>query len=151
VAHDAPPAAAPPAGPPSKVDAGAEEPCYRLDHPLNGYFDMSTLRTGSRVAAYRYALPDIQTTLPLGPNRSVHVRLSLALEFGDETGIAEVQRGKVAISNEFQSVLERFDPRLLLQTAGKLELKDALVRALNRRLRTAQLREVYLTNFVLQG
>ena len=137
--------------PSGKADeTGKDVPQYRLGLPLNGRFDLSTLRAEMRVASYRYSMAEIKLSLPVGPHRSAQARIKLVLEFGSETGMAEIRRHESAIESEIQSLIGRFDSRVLLDVSGKLQLKDALARMLNAHLRTTQVRQIYLTDFMVQ-
>jgi flagellar basal body-associated protein FliL len=125
------------------------EPVYRMGRALNGRFDVSTLRTGTRIDEFRYRLPELRANLPITQRRIAFVRISLVLEFGQETGMAEIQRSEKEILDEIQNRLANCRPRRLLLVEGKLQLKKELITTLNRRLRTAQIRQIYVTDFVI--
>lgn len=133
------------------ADAAKKAPAYAMGTPLNGRFDLTTLLSETRVATHRYALPEVNVSLPLNARRSAHVRMTLVLEFGGETGMAEIQENEIAFQNEMVTLITRFDPRSLLSESGKLQLKEALARSINTRLRTALVRQVYITDFIAQS
>jgi flagellar basal body-associated protein FliL len=132
-------------------NAEAATPQYTPGPPLNGRFDMSILRSGVRVTSYRYSLPKINITLACGAHHAAQVRLNLVLEFGSEAGMAETKNHESGLQSELTDLLGHFDTQQLLKTSGKMQLKDAVVRLFNTRLRTAQVRQVYITEFIVQS
>lgn len=123
------------------------EPAYQLGDPLEGHFDLNTLRSLDRVAPYRYSLQAITTTLRYTASTSRHVRISLSVEFGSESGMAELYQNEAVFTDLVLSILLRFRVQELLRLEGKLKLKELIVEAFNQRLETVQIRQVYLTEF----
>jgi hypothetical protein len=131
-------------------DGAASKPQYKLGQPLDGHFDRYTLRSTRNVASFRYPLKDIVKSLNL--DRPWQIRMGCAVEFGSESGMAEIAANHAACQVEILNAIERFTPQQLLTPGGKLRLKEAIIAGLNRRLATARVRQVYLTDFVvLQG
>ena len=116
-----------------------------LGKPLGGYYDINLLRPASRTVRYRYAFKDILQTINQGyPWR---VMISCSIEFGAESGLAEVGENEAAFREDICKALERFAPRDLLRTSGKRRLKEEIIAAFNRRLATVRARQVYWTDF----
>jgi flagellar basal body-associated protein FliL len=150
-ASSAPKAEAPASGHGAAAPAAAAAPPFRLGRPLNGFFDMTTLRAGARVSPFRVTLPQVQTSLASRGGADVRVRMTVVVEFGNASGAAELQLAGNEFISECQSVAHEFDPRRLLAVDGKLTLKLALAEAIDRRLRTAQVRQIYFTEFTVES
>jgi hypothetical protein len=135
----------------AKQAAEAAKPAYRMGPPLDGRLDLGTLRNLRRVAAYRLALPPLVTDVLYRRNKTASIRVTIVLEFGSESGMAEAQNAMKEIAGEQMAILGGFDLLRLTKIDGKLELKEALIRALNRQLRTAQARQIYFTEFSIQA
>jgi len=116
-----------------------------LDKPLNGYYDLKVLRASARTGRYQYALKDIQQTTHQGP--VWEIMMSCSIEFGSPSGPAEMAEDELGIREEMQQILGGCVPSELLLAAGKLRLKEDLIAALNRRLKTAAVRQLYWTDF----
>lgn len=128
--------------------AAAAEPEYKLGEPLDGYFDRTTLRSGQRVVKLRRQF-QVAQTVNVGKVAWL-VKLGCVLEFGSETGVAEVEHDQNAVLNEIRSaVLNTANPGALLTVPGKLRLKEEIAGGLNRRLATARVRQVYFTEFLI--
>jgi flagellar basal body-associated protein FliL len=132
---------------PAGEEAAPPPPVYALDPPLKGRFDTKTLLYRHRVTAYRYELKDVEQAI--GERRNRKVVLSLAVEFGGESGMAEIQANQARTIDDLGKVLSRFTPKELLTPEGKRRMKEAMVAVLNRRLGTARVRQIYLTDFRL--
>jgi flagellar basal body-associated protein FliL len=135
----------------AKSATEAAKPAYRLGPPLDGRLDLGVLRNARRVAAYRVALPPLVTDVPYRRNRAASIRVVVVLEFGSESGVAEAQDAMKEIASEQVAILGSFNTPRLATVDGKLELKETLIRSLNRQLRTAQARQIYFTEFFIQG
>lgn len=133
----------------SQDAAAPAAPRYTLGESLRGYYDRTLLRYTTRLTGLRYRTGKIDLSLGERSWRS-HVRIELAVEFGRESGMAELQSNWTAMSGEIQDTIGRFDPRELILPTGKWRLKEALVAQLNRRLQTARVRNVYITDFIMQ-
>lgn len=120
---------------------------FKSGPQLNGYFDRSVLRYARWVIEYRYAFNLLHKTLNLGT--PAMVQFSCVLEFGSEAGMAEVAANETAVSNDICGAMDGFEAAELISAAGKLRLKEAIATALNKRLLTARVRQVYLTEFRL--
>lgn len=140
----------------------AEEapPPYALGPALDGYFDVNVLRSTHRVHNLRHETGDVTITIwerdrhsrsgrRLEPRKHL-LLMAATVEFGRESGMAEAHVHAKDIQQTIREVGERFEWEELLSVPGKLRLKRTLVRALNRRLQTAQVRQVYLTDFQMK-
>lgn len=140
---------APPAekeAPKGEEGKGAEAaPKWKPGPPLDGHFDRTVLRYTQWVQAYRYPVTALRKSLNQGT--PAVVQLSCSLEFGSEAGMAEVTANETAVVSDIRGALDGFSAAELLTAGGKLRLKEAIVTALNRRLLTARVRQVYLTDF----
>lgn len=130
-----------------KKDAEPAAPVYKLSPPLDGKFDLSVLRSATRISEYRFPVDQIKADLPYSRARNAVVMVDIVLEFGAESGLAEVQSNKSQIVETLQTVMQNADPRRLSTLRGKMDIKESMTQALNRVLRTAQVRQVYITNF----
>lgn len=119
----------------------------RSGKPLNGFFDLNTLRATDRIEHYRYELKNILQTY--NQDFLWQVKFSCVIEFGAEYGLAEITRKEAAVREEIQRNIERMQPAILLQAAGKQRMKEEIVNAVNRRLVTVRARQVYLTDFLI--
>lgn len=125
---------------PPLVDYGSRP----LGPPLIG-FDLTVLRSGKRVENYRFEFENLGGATMSDKQR--FVRLSIALEFGAETGLAETARKKEFLSTLFSEAIGEFTTSELLTVAGKLRLKHSLIALANSQLTTAQVRQIYFTDF----
>jgi hypothetical protein len=125
---------------------GPEKPNYAeipLGPELEG-FDLSVLRALHRVEDFRYELGDLRgVTLP--PSRGI--ALSVVVEFGTQSGLAEISRKDSFVRTVIGESVGHFSAQELLTPAGKMRLKDSIVEELNSRLATAQVRRIYFTDF----
>jgi hypothetical protein len=138
------------AGEATKNDRGAEakaaEP-VRLDPPLNGHFDINVLRKGEKVQQFRTPIKPIIEFIGIHNNWQAEV--GVTIEFGSASGAAElIQLGSRA-EDDVRRALQGFEPQGLLAPEGKYRFKRTLTNLLNVRLRTAQVRQVYVTEFKL--
>lgn len=127
--------------------AAPAAPAFKLGPPLGGYFDRTALRSLARVQQYRYLLKDV--TQMFNTEKAWGIRFSCAIEFGSESGVAELENEQNAALNDLRSVVSSFKFEELLSVAGKIRLKEEIAKALNRRLATARVRQVYLTDFLM--
>ena len=88
--------------------------------------------------------------LNVGREQPWRLRLTLAVEFGAPTGVAEAIERHERLAKQIQFVLKPLNPVSLLTVSGKLRLKNELVGALNQRLTTAQVRRIYFCEFILE-
>jgi hypothetical protein len=139
-AHETPAA---PASGHGEAPAATPVPTPRVGPPLNGYFDLSVLRSGSRVAQFRLKLEPLIVQLN-GPQRA---EIHATVEFGIESGVAELGQDLAPVMEELRGVTTRYTMAEMLTTAGKLRLKDEMAEVINRHLKTAQVRQIYFTNF----
>jgi hypothetical protein len=126
---------------------GTSPSTQRQEKPLNGFFDLNTLRATDRIAQYRYDLKDIVQTY--NQDTPWQVKFSCAIEFGAESGMVEIARKETAVREEIQRILERMQPTELLQAFGKQRLKEEIISAVSRQLVTVRARQVYLTDFLI--
>lgn len=134
---------------PAGADAATTR-TYQLGRPLDGRFDLTTLRSTHRLENLRYQLPAQTYQIDTPSGRTVVIRLQFVLEFGAETGLAEIQANENAVLEEIEQIVHQANLRMLVGLNGKLQLKEQVARALNMRLRTAQVRQVYMTEFFMQ-
>lgn len=132
----------------------AKTPPPKLDPPLDGHFDRSTLRAVHRLADCRVPLKGIHQTIQhvnekTSENETWQVSVECVIEFGTPSGVSEVSTNEQAMQTDICEVIQGFKFRELTTVAGKLRLKLAIVAALNRRLKTARVRQAYLTAFVI--
>ena len=124
--------------------AGAQ---FKLDPPLNGFYDIKVLRSGARVKPFRVEVKNV--TEFLGADSDWQALVNLTLEFGGGSGVAEVNANAEQVQADAQRVIQSFEGPELMTPEGKYRLKEMLIDTLNRRLRTAQVRQVYFTDFKL--
>lgn len=139
--------AKPAEGQPKKDDPSAP-PAYKPGPDLNGYFDRTVLRSLNRVSEYRYPLEDLRQVVNAGT--PTLIRINCVLEFGSEAGMAEVDAHKKAIVANIIEVMGLFRPQDLITVPGKIRLKEAIAAAINHKLTTARVRQVYLTDILMQ-
>jgi hypothetical protein len=120
---------------------------YALDPPLNGRFDIKVFRREDKVREFRVEVPGIEEYI--GTRNDWKVKLALVVEFGGGSGVTELQGCLAQAKIDIQKALQAFEGRELLRPEGKDRLKQDLIDTLNRRLRTAQVRQVYLTEYLL--
>lgn len=120
---------------------------YQLGEPLNGHYDWNVLRAAYRVTHYRYPIAEIKHAASRAG--LWQVRLGLAIEFGLESGMAETADNEASITEDIHRCLDGFEPGQLLLNSGKRQLKEALIATINRRLTTAQIRQLYFTSFTV--
>jgi hypothetical protein len=132
-----------------KHAAAVQEIVHRLGPPLGGRFDLNALRSGDRVKHWRHAFALRSVTLTRNLRQPIQVRLELVVEFGDESGMAELPHKEAQILDALDAIVGRADAASLLTTGGKIELKIQLMREINRQLRTARARDLYITSFIM--
>jgi hypothetical protein len=120
-------------------------PAPVLDKPLDGYYDIKVLRASSRTSHYHYELKDVLQTIDKGC--AWKIMISCSIEFGSPSGPAELAGEELAIREQIQQILDGCQPSELMLGAGKRRLKEDLIAALNRRLKTAAVRQLYWTDF----
>lgn len=121
---------------------------FTIGEDLAG-FDISLLRSSKRVEKLRYEVRSLQATLrrEFGDHSQIFVVFSCALEFGSKSGVAETRQNEKAIRVLIQELTSKFPVTDLKQVVGKIELKNAIAKAVNGSLTTARVRKVYLTDF----
>lgn len=122
------------------------KPSWKLGPSLNGKFDLNLLRSTWRLGHFRYSTDMIQMTLGEKEwKRLLMVRLGI--EFGQESGMAEMDQNRTLIMDDIQRIIGRYDPRDLNGASGKWRLKEDLITQLNRRFKTARIRNLYIIDF----
>lgn len=119
---------------------------YKLGPELEG-FDLSVLRSTVRLEPHRYEMGELVATSSMPHPK--HLRFQCVLEFGNESGLAEVERSHDIYKAMIMDSIGRMTDEELKTTAGKLELKETIIRECNRRLKTARLRQIYFTYFTI--
>jgi len=133
----------------SKGGGEAEEgkptpaPTPALGPELDGYFDLSVFRATSKVTNFRKALDP----LILGLSDRWKAKIQATVEFGNASGVEELTRLQPDLIHDLQSAGAEFGAAELRTSGGKQHLKDALIVVLNRRLKTAQVRRIFFTDF----
>lgn len=125
--------------------AEEEAPTYALGEPLGELFDRSVLRSTRRVKELRYPIEGIEATF--GNRRTRTVMLSLCIEFGSETGMAEIQEREAEFREVIGRAIKNFKVSDLVRSEVKYRMKETVAHQLNIRLKTAKIRQVYLTDF----
>lgn len=117
-----------------------------MGEPLKG-FDLSLLRSGARLAEYRRELGTIKATthghIPL------EASITTVLEFGRDSGVAEAEKLHSILRTLVSDALGEFTSKELLSVEGKIRLKERIIAAVNLRMTTAKVRQVYFTEFTL--
>ncbi len=120
---------------------------YVMGPPLNGRFDLTVFYGLHHVQDFRFALGPLRAGI--GRERGWVVELALSLEFGNSSGVAECIELESQLREDVENVLSLQQGRALLTTAGKVRLKQDLLAMFNRRLTTARVRQLYLTDFLV--
>lgn len=124
------------------------KPQYQLGPSLDGHFDRSTLRSTRRIVQNRFPFICVEQALEEGDDTWV-VRMDCVVEFGTSSALAEMPQYEKMVETDIRETIQGFRIRGLNTVAGKLRLKQAVIQAINRRLKTARVRQVYLTNFII--
>jgi hypothetical protein len=132
-----------PAGDEGDTGSGEAAAEIQAGPPLAGYFDLSVLRASFRVNPMRQALDPMQVQL----DGAWRAEIRCTVEFGSPSGLAELGRIRTAVMEDLIGAAAQFKAAQLLTPAGKLSLKDEMVRAMDRRLKTARVRQIYYTDF----
>ena len=120
----------------------------QLGAELRG-FDLSVLRSARRVEKWRHELTRLQGSTTGKNQRSPN--LSCSLEFGRESGKIEARMKDRNLHTVVEDLIGEFTSAALLSTGGKILLRERILTAVNRRLTTARVRQVYLTEFRLEA
>lgn len=123
--------------------SGAPPGNFSLGSKLHG-FDLTVLRSGARLRKFRYLFEDVRGNTGL-PNQAT-VSLSCEIEFGQESGIAEIMKNAETYRSIFGDIIGQTTMQSLLSVSGKIELKESALQSINHRLTTAQAREIYITD-----
>lgn len=125
---------------------------FQLGPDLDGYFDIAVLNPPENYREYRYAFPSIMQELrheQEGFRSRPGLIVNLTIEFGRESGMAEIDNKQAEVQERIQLTIGRFTASQLATTAGKRMLKEDIMLAINSVLKTAQVRQVYYTMFNL--
>lgn len=118
-------------------------------------FDLSLLRSSSRVSSWRYLLKGVKSIAhgKSGPEEESIGKRSIftdiVLEFGRPAGMAEASDREVRLRATIRDLIGKFSSDDLLTTQGKIEFKERIVSEVNAIFKTAKVRQVYLTDFRL--
>lgn len=131
-----------------KIKEQVLDSSFTVGQDLPG-FDISLLRSSKRVENLRYEVLSLHATLKrnFGDPGQTFVTLSCALEFGNKSGVAETKKNEKVLRVLIQELTSKYTVSELRQVVGKIELKNAIARAVNGSLTTARVRKVYLTDF----
>ena len=99
-----------------------------------------------RSEPYRYPLEGIVVQDSDGL-RKQKIELGVVIEFGGESGMAELQNLEASVRQEIERLLRDIRFGELIHPEGKSRLKELIVRTVDRQLKTARVRQVYLTEF----
>ena len=113
------------------------------ENQLRG-FDLTLLRSADRVDAWRHEIRVI------GSSNSEE-KLTCVLEFGAEIGVVETKYRNKEFRPLIEDLVMQFTFEELLSVAGKMSLKEKILRVVNSRLTTAKARQVYFTHFRLRS
>lgn len=130
--------------------AGAEPtpeptPAYELGPNLDGRFDISALRSVKRVAELRYPMDRVEVTL--GGFRPRTIQVDAVVEFGSESGMAEIKKIDADARSVLRQLLARYSVEELVDGAIRTQISEQWILQLNLRLQTARVRQVYFANF----
>ncbi|HOE95423.1 MAG TPA: flagellar basal body-associated FliL family protein [Candidatus Sumerlaeota bacterium] len=126
--------------------AEPQRPAFRLGPELKGFYDYRVLRARDRLEPYRYPLEGIVVQDSDGL-RKQKIELGVVIEFGGESGMAELQSLEASVRQEIERLLRDIRFGELIHPEGKSRLKELIVRTVDRQLKTARVRQVYLTEF----
>ncbi|MCE5230867.1 flagellar basal body-associated FliL family protein [bacterium] len=136
------------AGKSAETEATATpRPQYRLGQALKGRYDISVLLSNERVSPFQYEINDVRSGVGRATNWAV--QLSIALEFGAGTGVAECENEEAKLRDTIRTVLMDQSGQQLLTTAGKIRFKHQLISMFNATFQTARVRQVYFTEIHL--
>lgn len=141
---DKPSESAPQAEP---TPAGTPKPQYSIGSELKGHYDLTTLLANERVAQYQYEIGDIRANIGRGNNWVI--QLSIVLEFGNGSGIAESELDDIKLRQIIQTVLLDQSWQQLLTTGGKLRFSQQLISMFNGTLKTACVRQIYFSEICI--
>lgn len=122
-------------------------PEYKLGRALDGFYDCNLLRMSRRVESYRHPIGEIGAQHQSGQSRPIQIVFECVVEFGAETGMAEIPHKEDQIKIDLREIVPHQTPQDLMTPAGKRRLKAEIVKAINHRLDTARVRHVYFTSF----
>lgn len=135
----------------SKPEAAATpepRPHFELGPSLKGRYDLTVLLGNDRVDAFQFAVNDLRANI----GRSSWMgQISLVLEFGAGTGVAECEIDEIQIRETIRLILLDQQGQQLLTTAGKLKFKQELIAMINASLKSARVRQVYFTEFAIMA
>ena len=143
-AHAAPEAQEPPRG------AGASEreiDDFKLGKQLESRFDITVLKNRARICKYRMELVDISH--PIRSTPKFYLQFSCVVEFGNQSGVVELRENLFPVEEDIRKLVHVMTFKALSHHEGKQELKLAVAEVINRRMLTARVRAVYLTDFKL--
>lgn len=124
--------------------AAAQVHTPQIGGPIEG-FDLAVLRSAERVNRLRHPIEKMRASVPGAEPMTVN--FSVALEFGRDSGVAEVAAKEELYRAMLQDIVGHMRAEELMTVGGKIRLKEWMARDLNRRLQTARVRQVYLTEF----
>lgn len=119
---------------------------YALGAPIEG-FDINVLRSGRRLGELRYTMDGVMGTAIAEEPWIVH--LSLSVEFGRESGMAEAEKKDAILRTNLGELLGQHKTQELMTIPGKMKLREEIIALLNKQLETARVRQVYFTDFRL--
>lgn len=109
--------------------------------------DYRVLHTAARASDWRFELNGL-IAITSGPNPR-RAGIQCVVEFGSESGPVELQVRLAAARSRLRQVVASFTSEQLFTTAGKLELKEAMIGVLNETLTRSRVRQIYYTHFEL--
>lgn len=136
----------------SKAEAAATpepKPHFELGPSLKGRYDLTVFLGNDRVDAFQFAVNDLRANI--GRRSNWMGQISLVLEFGAGTGVAECEIDEIRVREAIRLILLDQQGQQLLTTAGKLKLKRELISMINASLESARVRQVYFTEFAIMA
>lgn len=124
------------------------KPDWQVEEPLHGRFDIKALRALDRVAVYRLELPKVEERIG-PPERSSSVMFTCTVEFGGPSGCAELESKQALVMEDMERVASKYTPQELRPPAGRERLREDLIFAINRRLETARVRQLYFMEYLV--
>lgn len=132
---------------PEVTPAGTPKPQYPLGPDLRGRYDLTLLLANERVSQFRYEIGDIRANIGRGNNWAI--QMSIVLEFGSGSGVAESEIDDIRLREIVRTVLLEQSWQQLLTTAGKLHFTQQLIAMFNGTFKTAGVRQIYFSEICI--
>lgn len=127
--------------------AGTPKPQFSIGPELKNRYDLTMLLSKERVAQFQYPINDIKSNIGRGGNWAI--QMSIVLEFGAGTGVAESEIDDIKLREIIQQVLLDQSGQQLLTTGGKIRFTHQLISMINGILKTAGVRQIYFSEICI--